>query len=984
MEKFRLTADFVEPYKDRKPPFGFGGLGALVYERTYSRIKEDGVNEQWWETIKRVVEGTYNMQKRHIELNGLGWNPQKAQRSAQEMYDRMWSMKFLPPGRGLWAMGSPITEERECFAALNNCGFVSTKGIAQDFAKPFLFLMDASMLGVGVGFDTLGAGLFTLRQPKSTLEPMIIPDSREGWVDSVGRLLMSYVKGGSSPIFDYSEIRAAGLPITGFGGVASGPEPLAQLHDNLRTLLDSSVGKPISKRLIVDIMNMIGKCVMAGNVRRSAEISLDTGIDLAYLQLKDYEANPERAAYGWSSNNSINLPVGSDYALPASFTVKNGEPGYVWLDNAKAYSRMDSNPDHKDEKAEGVNPCQPLWAPLMTPTGIHTLRDVNVGDMIWSEDGWVRVEAKECSGVKPVFSYRTTAGVFYGTDEHRIVQGGHKVEARKALAIDTLAGPKPCKTGSDFILIQDIMDGLVIGDGCLNTTTRGRMLLLHIGQDDQSYFDSCISPLIGDRYSNAEDETAYKIHTTLTPEELPNIPERNVPARFKADYVKMAGFLKGLYSANGCVIRTRVSLKTTSQYLRDDVQMMLSSLGIRSYYTTNKPTRVKFANGTYECRQSYDINIMTDRDKFAEIIGFIQPYKQKSLGAIVNKPTSKYANNVTKTTYAIIERMFLGEEEVFNIRVSGPNHTYWTGGLNVSNCGEQTLESFELCCLVETFPHRCDDLADYLRTLKFAYLYAKTVTLGKTTWPETNRILLRNRRIGCSMSGIVQFIATNGIHELRRWCIEGYNTVGSYDKTYSNWLCIPKSIKTTSIKPSGTVSLLAGATPGLHYPESLWYIRRVRLAKDSPLIAPLIKAGYKVEPCVGQEASTVVVEVPVQIEEHGRTLKQVTMWEQLELAAFMQRYWADNQVSVTVTFDPETEGDCIERALNFYQYRLKGVSFLPRTLKGTFPQMPYEEVTQEEYNRLAAGIKPLNFNKVKESKAVIERFCDSESCQLEE
>ena len=654
LEKFRLTTDFLNQYKDRKPPFGFGGLGELVYERTYSRIKDDGVNEQWWETIKRVVEGCYNMQKRHIEHNGLGWNPQKAQRSAQEMYDRMWSMKFLPPGRGLWAMGSAITEDRECFAALNNCGFVSTKGIGQDFAKPFLFDMDASMLGVGVGFDTFGSGLTTIRQPRATIENVVIPDSREGWVDSVGRLLMAY-RGGPTPVFDYSLIRPAGLPIKGFGGTASGPEPLIQLHENLRVILDAYIDKSISKRLIVDIMNMIGKCVVAGNVRRSAGISLDSGIDLDYLQLKDYNANPERAAHGWSSNNSINLPVGSNYAIPASFTEKNGEPGYVWLDNAKAYSRMDSNPDHKDEKAEGVNPC-----------------------------------------------------------------------------------------------------------------------------------------------------------------------------------------------------------------------------------------------------------------------------------------------------------------------------------------GEQTLESFELCCLVETFPHRCNDLADYLRTLKFAYLYAKTVTLGKTAWAETNRILLRNRRIGCSMSGIAQFIATRGIHELRKWCIEGYKTIGRYDETYSNWLCIPKSIKTTSIKPSGTVSLLAGATPGVHYPESLWYIRRVRLAKDSPLIAPLVKAGYKVEPCVGQESSTVIVEIPVQIEESLRTLKQVTIWEQLELAAFMQRYWADNQVSVTVTFDPSTEGACIEQALNFYQYRLKGVSFLPRTPKGAFPQMPYEEITQEVYNKLAMRIKPVNFSKIKKSEAVIERFCDSESCTLEE
>jgi hypothetical protein len=108
------------------------------------------------------------------------------------------------------------------------------------------------------------------------------------------------------------------------------------------------------------------------------------------------------------------------------------------------------------------------------------------------------------------------------------------------------------------------------------------------------------------------------------------------------------------------------------------------------------------------------------------------------------------------------------------------------------------------------------------------------------------------------------------------------------------------------------------------------------------------------------------------------------MWEQLELAAFMQRYWADNQVSVTITFDPETEGPHIEHALNLYQYKLKGVSFLPRLTLSAFPQMPYEEVTQETYEELVAHIKPLNFSKVKEAEGVGEKFCDTDSCQLGE
>jgi hypothetical protein len=152
---FRLSSKFVSKFKDKQPPFGFNGLGGtipfnsddliwhrhpriltpeseFVYRRTYSRLKKDGSKEEWYgfpfdtlptahalplqflihtsarrhETVERVVNGTYNMQKKWIETHQLGWNPWKAQKSAQEMYTRIYEMKFLPPGT-LHRLASP-------------------------------------------------------------------------------------------------------------------------------------------------------------------------------------------------------------------------------------------------------------------------------------------------------------------------------------------------------------------------------------------------------------------------------------------------------------------------------------------------------------------------------------------------------------------------------------------------------------------------------------------------------------------------------------------------------------------------------------------------------------------------------------------------------------------------------------------------------------------------------------------------------------
>ena len=357
--EFKLSDKFIDSYKRKKAPFGFNGLGELVYMRTYSRLKDNGQNERWWETVQRVVEGTYSMQKKWIDHHQLGWNPWQAQRSAQEMYERIFNMKFLPPGRGLWAMGTSLTEDKGLYAALNNCAFVSTETIKEDLSKPFTFLMDASMLGVGVGFDTKGAESMIVKgvNKKRDSETFVIPDTREGWVEATGLLIDSYFTGSAAMKFDYSNIRAAGEPIKGFGGVASGPEPLMEMHKDISNVLESNTGEPLSITTIVDIQNLIGKCVVAGNVRRTAEIVFGDPFSQEYLDLKNYKVNPHRDQFGWTSNNSIFAELGMDYHDACNRITDNGEPGFAWLDNMKAYARMKNGRDWKDHRVAGGNPC---------------------------------------------------------------------------------------------------------------------------------------------------------------------------------------------------------------------------------------------------------------------------------------------------------------------------------------------------------------------------------------------------------------------------------------------------------------------------------------------------------------------------------------------------------------------------------------------------------------------------------------------------
>lgn len=672
---FTLSASFMEDYAGSQPQWG--PLGYITYKRTYARPMPDGSSEEFWQTCQRVVEGVYNVQKVHCRRLGLPWDDRKAQKSAQEMYRRMWAFKFTPPGRGLWMMGTEQVYKNGS-AALNNCAFVSTKDIATDFSAPFTFLMDMSMLGVGVGGDCKGAGTVKIVKPATVSVPHVVEDTREGWVYLIKTILDAHVGKVAMPTeIDYSQVRPFGAPIKGFGGVASGPQPLIDLVERIKKVL-ATPGQMITTSQIVDIFNVIGVCVVAGNVRRTAEIMFGASDDAEFAALKDpsamndlyarlgeldAEADAELIAeinaeianhplrtHRWASNNSIFAEVGMDYHSISEKIKANGEPGLVWLDTMREYGRMIDPPDGKDYRAMGSNPC-----------------------------------------------------------------------------------------------------------------------------------------------------------------------------------------------------------------------------------------------------------------------------------------------------------------------------------------AEQTLESFELCCLVETFPAHHENIYDYLETLKYAYLYAKTVTLIPTHDERTNRVMNRNRRIGCSQSGIVQAMNKLGRREYLNWCNIGYSKIKELDKTYAEWLGVPRSIKMTSIKPSGTVSLLCGATPGIHYPHSEFYIRRIRISTASPLVEVCSKAGYPVEPDVyDQSGKTMVVSFPVREQHYGKSKDDVTIWEQVANAADLQHYWADNQVSVTVTFS-KNEADQIPTVLEVFENRLKSISFLPISEHG-YAQAPYETITESEYDALVSQIKPMLLET--DSHEIDDKFCDGDSCTI--
>ena len=386
MNRFKLQQYTIDTIKSLKPNFGFNGLGEVVFRRTYSRN-----NESWADVVIRVMEGVMSIHKEHYIKNSLDWDDNEWANFSHNMAISLFHMEWLPPGRGLWMMGTEFTYERGS-TALNNCSATDTK---DDLVHSAEWTMDCLMNGVGVGFSTHWRGTATLPN-KDDYETYVIPDSREGWVESLIKLLCSYIESkkygkNKFPKFDYSAIRPKGQPIKGFGGSASGPDPLEKMHKRIEGYLDAfctrklettakvyeevknddgtskwiEVEKEISKpyghaRLVADIFNSIGACVVAGNVRRSAEICLGDVEDPEFVDLKNYTLNPERGEIGWMSNNSVVLRADQDYEdfshIPeiAKRITDNGEPGMINLYNIQKYARYGKE---KHDDATLVNPC---------------------------------------------------------------------------------------------------------------------------------------------------------------------------------------------------------------------------------------------------------------------------------------------------------------------------------------------------------------------------------------------------------------------------------------------------------------------------------------------------------------------------------------------------------------------------------------------------------------------------------------------------
>jgi len=327
----------------------------FVYMRSYARwIDDKKRRETWPETVDRYID--------FIEKHVGDDVPQKVFKKAKE---KILALQVMPSMRALWSAGEAAEATS---VAIFNCAF-QTIDCIDAFAECLYILM----CGTGYGFSVeqryisklpevaklngKGAGTFQ------------IPDSKEGWADSI-KYLMTSLYSGNDLELDYSLLRSKGARLKTFGGRSSGPAPLISLHEFVREVFSKAQGRRLTSLECLDVMNKIAEIVVVGGVRRSSQICLSDLEDEEVAHAKEWPFPLHRSM----SNNSVvyhKKPGAIKFMREWSILAESGtgERGIINLEGAKKMS-----PERRDvSKILGVNPCGEV---LLRNCGLCNLSEV--------------------------------------------------------------------------------------------------------------------------------------------------------------------------------------------------------------------------------------------------------------------------------------------------------------------------------------------------------------------------------------------------------------------------------------------------------------------------------------------------------------------------------------------------------------------------------------------------------------------------------
>ncbi|MDX2127900.1 MAG: ATP cone domain-containing protein [Chloroherpetonaceae bacterium] len=309
-----------------------------------------------------------------------------------------------------------------------------------------------------------------------------------------------------------------------------------------------------------------------------------------------------------------------------------------------------------------------------------------------------------------------------------------------------------------------------------------------------------------------------------------------------------------------------------------------------------------------------------------------------------------------------------------------------TSGTNP--CGEIILRSKQFCNLSEVVARSEDTEDSLLRKVRLATIVG-TFQSTLTDFPYLSEAWKKNceeeRLLGVSITGQWDSDAARQASTLSKLKTESLKINQEYAKRFG----INASTCITCVKPSGTVSQLVDAASGMHARHAPYYIRRIRISASDPLFKLLKDQKFPYKPEVGQvdgQATTYVLEFPVKAPDGATTRDDVSALEQLAHWKLVKTHFTEHNPSVTVSVGEE---EWLEVGNWLYKNWeiIGGLSFLPRT-NHVYALAPYEEVSKETYEKLAAKLPKIDFSEIvayeenDETQGSKELACVGGSCEL--
>ena len=955
----KIPDDIITPW---------GMLGYITYKRTYARRlheddDKDETTEEFRDTILRILDGCQSQLHVNFTNNEL-----------KQAYKYLMSLKCSVAGRFLWQLGTSNISKLGIMS-LQNCAFVKI----DEPIRPFLWIFDVLMLGTGVGFNIqrenvdklpplLDKEIIITRLDTKDAD-FIVPDSREGWGSLFEKIFEAYFYKGKS--FSYSTvlIRSAGTKIKGFGGIASGPEDLVKGIKNIQEILNKRRGTKLTGVDCLDIVNIIASIVVAGNVRRCLPKGAKVHTKNGLINIEDIIVGDEvLTTHGYKR---VENKFVQGVQKVVSVTTNKGD--FICTRNHKM-AILDSKNGYSWVEAENLKINNKL---ILTKTAIEGTENISMPSIEFTTRKDRLTVPKLTQKLSWFFGFLVTGANMVNKQTLKISARDYQQLKKISKIIkefgDNISLTTTTDKANNIYTIEISSQNFI---NYINNYIKSNTISYFINETTLNNRISYISGVI-DGMNNKFENGIVTINT-LT--EVYNNDLNNLvySTGMECRKNKLSLVINDTQSLE--ILNNNINLDTTIKINED-----IKTNNIKINQVDCSTTEV-IDMKTLDSVETYDIEVDEVHEFFCN--GYLT--HNSALICLGDYDDIEYLNAKRWDLGNIPNWRCMSNNSVVCSDIKNLPEDFWEGykgngepygliNLELSRqigrikdgskypdpdvegynpCAEQSLANYETCCLSEIFLCNIENYEELKEIASILYRICKHSLLLKCHQEETEKIVHKNMRMGIGITGYLQSSA-----EQKSWLSDLYEYLREYDVNYSKKIGVGTSVKLTTVKPSGTLSLLSGVCSGAHPGIYQYFIRRIRIGSSNTQLINLAKKNnFRIEYQLNfdgtEDKKTQIIEFPCRYPEGTVLAKDMSAIDQLNVIKDLQTNWSDNSVSVTIYYRLHELEEIKEWLIKNFRTNIKTCSFLLHNEHG-FKQAPFEEISKETYEEMIKKVIPI-------------------------